>query len=123
MLVTSRLPAKKVRIIDLTEGRFFFGNKQELKPSYIITNYGEKISRVNLLGTIIEKFEGENFSSVTLDDSTGVTNLRQFGAKEFFSGFNVGDIITVIGKVKQFNDELYIISEIVRKIRTLTLDP
>ncbi len=109
------MPAKKIRVSDLSRGRFFHGSKEEMKPSYLITDYGEKVSRVNLFGTVVEKFEGDNFSSITLDDSTGVVQIREFGNKEFFSSIKVGDITSAIGKVKEYNEEVYIVAEIVKK--------
>ncbi len=87
-----------------------------MKPSYLITDFGEKIFRANLLGTVVEKFDGENFSSITLDDASSGIQVRQFGDKDFFASLLVGDIATVVGKVKEFNGEIYVSAEIVKKI-------
>jgi len=68
------------------------------------------------LGTITEKFEGDNFSSISLDDSTAVIKAKVFEQPEFFSSFKVGDLVVVIGKVKEFAEEIYLQAEAVRKI-------
>ena len=114
-----RLPAIKVRIVDLVNGNFVKGSKEELTPSYLITPFGEKISRVNIVGIIIEKFvnENEDYVSIILDD--GSDRIRVKGFKEdasLFSGIEKGDLVLVIGKVKEFLDEIYINAEIVRKV-------
>ena len=51
-----RLTAKKVQISDIVNGKYFPGNKEEMKPSYVITPFGQKISRVNLVATVTDKF-------------------------------------------------------------------
>jgi RPA family protein len=76
-----RLAAKKVRLVDLLNGKFFYGSKEDMKPSYIITPFGERISRVNLIASVTEKFlsENGNYSSITVDDGTEAMRVKTFG--------------------------------------------
>lgn len=114
-----RLPAKKVRIFDIVNGKFFPGEKEEMKASYLITPFGEKISRVNLVCMVTDKFlsDNENYSSITIDDGSGAIRAKTF--KESVSLLRdvvLGNIVLVIGKLKEFNEEVYVNSEIVKRI-------
>lgn len=120
MLVSEkkRVVAKKVRIIDVVNGRYFAGSKEEMKASYVISPFGDKISRVNVVGTVTEKFSSDDgmYSSITVDDTTGIIRVKAFGDdSKRLGNFEIGDTVLVIGKVKQYNGEVYVNSEIVRK--------
>lgn len=120
----TRLPAKKVRISDLLNGKFFYGSKEEMKPAYVITPYGEKVSRVNLCGTVVEKFVSEdgNYSTVTIDDGTEAMRIKSFGISNSFENIETGDLVRVIGKVKEFNAELYVNLEAINKINDINFE-
>ncbi len=66
-----RQVAFKVRIKDIIDGKYIV--EEGWQPNYIITCSGEKISRVNIIGTIVLKSDEENlnYKSVVLDDGTG----------------------------------------------------
>lgn len=114
-----RLPAKKIRIVDIANGKYFPGNKEEMKPSYVITAFGEKVSRVNLVASVMDKFLSEdgNYSTMTIDD--GSESLRVKAFKEdvkLLEDIEVGDMVLVIGKLKEYNGEVYINAEVVKKV-------
>jgi RPA family protein len=120
-----RLPAKKARIWDLVNGRFFPGNKTNMKPSFLITPLGEKISRANLIATVTEKFlnESENYGSLTLDDGTEAMRAKVFRENvKLLKEIEVGDLVLVIGKVKEYWGEIYLNAEIIRKIENLNYE-
>jgi len=114
-----RVPAIKTRIKDLVGGKFFPGNKEQLKPSYVITRYGIKVSRANVVGTVTDKFvnEAEDYMSLSIDDGTASIRVKLFREMvEKFKDIEVGDLVLVIGKVKRYLDEIYINGEIIRRI-------
>lgn len=114
-----RNPAKKVRIKDILEGKFFHGSKEGFKESFLISPFGQKISRVNLVGSVVDKFlsEEENFASLTIDDGSGSIRVKAFGSDvENLKKLEIGDLVEIIGKIKEFNAELYISFEIGRKV-------
>lgn len=121
--MVERSPAKKVRISDLLNGKYFYGSKEEMKPSYVITPFGEKISRVNLIGTVIDKYVSEdgNYSSVTIDDGTEAIRIKSFEGFPF-ENFDLGDMVRIIGKLKEYNTELYISHEIIEKIKDVNFE-
>lgn len=111
-----RQTAKKVRIWDLMNGEFV--KKEGFEPNFIKTPLGEEISRARILGTIVTKFVGENerYAFITVDDGTDTIRLKLFKTIKPFESFNIGDIIDVIGKVKEYEGERYLIPEIIRKV-------
>ena len=113
-----RLPAKKIRIFDIANGKYFPGSKEEMKASYLITPFGEKVSRVNLVASVTEKFlsDDENYCSVTIDDGTESIRVKVFGESvDLLKKVEPSDLVLVIGKIKDYNGEIYINGEIVRR--------
>jgi len=107
----------KARISDVVNSKFI--KKEGLEPSYILTELGQKISRSNLVGTIVDKFMSEdgNYSSITLDDDTDSIRVKAFKEdSNIFDNLEIGDLVMVIGKVREYAGENYIIPEIVKKI-------
>lgn len=80
-------------------------------PSYFSTELGD-ISRVNIMGVVVSK---DPANRLVIDDSSGRIVLRSF-ENEAFAGVNIGDLITVIGRPRVYNEEKYVLPEIVRKI-------
>lgn len=80
----------------------------------------KKVVRLNVVGNIVDKFESEGerrFSVLKLDDGSGQINLRIFADDvEKFKNINQGQTVLVIGVLRQFNDEIYIIPEIIREL-------
>ena len=120
-----RVPAKKVRIYDILNGKYFPGSKEEMKASYVITPFGDKISRVNIIATVIEKFESEdgNYSTIRIDDGTEALRVKFFKEDTaIIKNVDVGNLATIIGKVKEYNGEVYINGEIVRKVDDVNIE-
>jgi len=74
-----------------------------------------KVARVNVIAYSVYKPEGDNMSMV-IDDGTGKINLRAFESTVMFSKIEVGDIVLVVGRIREFNNERYIMPEIVKRI-------
>lgn len=114
-----RLNAKKVRIADAVNGTFFPGSKEEMKAGYVITRFGQKVSRVNLIGSVVDKFMSEdgNYCSVTIDDGTESIRVKAFKEDvEILKNAEPGKIILVTGKLKSYNNEVYVNAEIAREV-------
>ncbi|MBC8494692.1 hypothetical protein H8D36_00900 [archaeon] len=108
-MTLTRQTAKKCMIKDILEGRYV--RREGWEPNYLETNYG-KISRVNLMGLII----GADEYSLTLDDGSGQISLRSFEETTILKGKLVGDIVLVIGRPRLFNEQRFIVPEIIKKI-------
>lgn len=115
-----RLTAKKVRISDIANGKYFSGSREEMKPSYVITPFGQKISRVNMVATVTDKFlsEDENYSAVTIDDGTEAIRVKTFKENvDLLRNIEPGELVLVIGKIKEYNGEVYVNGEVIRKVQ------
>ena len=103
--------ALKVRIKDLIEGEYF--KEEGMTPNYIKDKNGREISRVNLIATVLGFDNNENYNSIILDDGSGKISVRSFE-----DGFdvNIGDVVLVIGRPREYGGEKYLFPEIVKKI-------
>ncbi len=100
------------------------GNYGEDNGPHVISPYGVELRRVVLVGFVVSKFnkeassEGKRFVSVTLDDGTDTIRLKVWGEEEAALLDQVKEKILalVIGKIRKYEDETYIVPEIVKEI-------
>lgn len=82
----------------------------------------KKISRVNVIANAVEKYiqNGEKkFGSITIDDASGQIRLKVFGdGLPLLEKAAQGDTLQVIGVVREYNSELYILPEVVKPVDT-----
>jgi RPA family protein len=114
--IRKRNVAYRLRIGDIlkgspmiSEGKFLF-----LELS------GRNVVRVNLIANCIDKFvqEGERqFGSLTVDDASGQLKLKVFG-DDVSKVVDVmqGDTLQVIGNMREWNGEVYMIPEVCKKV-------
>ena len=111
-----RNTAYKLRIGDILVGKTIFDNDK-----YLYMELGDKkISRVNVIGNIVDKYESEGerkFLFLTLDDGSGQIKLKVFGEEELakFKEVQQGQTVTIIGTVRSWNNETYIQPEIIKE--------
>jgi len=110
-----RLIAKKASIGEIETGTFV--KKEGFVSSYVLTNLGRRLSRVRVLGLIVDKFisPDERYATITLDDSTDTIRCKAFVNTKIFDGFGAGDSVDVFGKIREYNGEVYVIPEIIKK--------
>ncbi|HDI06678.1 MAG TPA: hypothetical protein ENF39_01580 [Candidatus Aenigmarchaeota archaeon] len=130
-----RQVARKIDIKTINSGNFVQVERKSEEdrylPNYIEVN-GMKISRVRVLATVIDKFVSEdgNYATLTLDDTTDTIRCKIFMNSNFsdnisrqnlidleaINNIEKGDLIDVIGKIREYNEERYIQPEIIVKI-------
>ncbi len=112
--------AYKLRIGDLLRGKPILEQSQDSNRLLFVELGDKKLVRVNIVANVIDKFnsEGERrFASLTLDDASGQIRLRLFGEDILkFESLVQGDTLMIIGLLRSFNNELYILPEIIKKI-------
>jgi len=112
-----RFVAYKLRIEHLLSGKPIMESER-----FNFLELGNKqIARVNVVANVVERFfieENERkFASITLDDASGQIRVRAFGDDiEKLRDIVEGDTIRVIGMLRFFNNEIYILPEIVKKV-------
>ena len=104
--------AVKVNISDIINGEYV--KEDGWTPNYVLTNKGH-VSRINVIGVIVSKEESA-YDSLIIDDSTGSISVRSFENKEILKSPQVGQIVVLIGRVREFNGQKYVLAEIVRPI-------
>ena len=102
-----RLTAVKVWIEDIHRSSFI---KRDDAPSSIVFSNGDEASRVNIIGIVVDMGD-----SLVIDDGTSSILVRSFD--EAFN-VSVGACTKIIGRVREFLGEKYIVGEIVK-----TIDP
>lgn len=106
-----RQTAIKLRINDLYDHHISNG---------IIELDGKKITRINIIANVIDKFVSESeskFVSLTLDDASSQIRVKAFGDDvNRIYDMDVGDTILLIGNTRFYNDELYINPEVAKQV-------
>jgi len=77
------------------------------------------INRVNIIANVIDKFSSDekNYSTLTIDDGTGQMRVRAFSDNaKMLENLQPGDTILVIGTLRYFNKEVYILPELTKTL-------
>ena len=107
--------AFKLKIGDVLSGNKIIDGE---KLKFIEAN-GKNVARVNLIANVVDKFiqdDEKKFASITLDDASGQIKLKTFGDDiEKLKLFEQGDTVLAIGMVREWNNEVYVTPEIIKK--------
>lgn len=109
--MTKRWVAHKVSIKNLLSGKPAEDNALEVT--------GIKINRARVLGSVVSKFIGpeDKYAFLVIDDGTETVRVRGFeDSVPLIKEINIGDVVDVIGRIRTYEDEIYIIPEIIKKI-------
>ncbi len=114
--IRKRNVAFKMRIGDILKGKSMMD-----EGKFLFLELGDKkIVRVNILANCVDKFiqDGEKkYASLTVDDASGQIRLKAFGEDiEPLKDIIQGDTLQVIGNVREWNGELYMIPEAIKKV-------
>lgn len=131
--IRKREIAHKLRIGEILRGKPAV-SVQDGRERFNFLELGDrKIVRVNVVANVIDKFIAEGasnfneqdgvarkkFATLTLDDASGQITTRVFGQDvELFQNIAQGQTLMLIGVLRFFNNEIYILPEIVK-----TIDP
>lgn len=114
----SRSVASKVSIKDIVDGEFVRGDSR-WEPNCILTPLMEEVSRIRVLGNVVSRYvdEDERYASIGLDDGSDTISARVFqDGVPLLHEVKLGDIVDVVGKVKEYEDERYINLESVWRV-------
>src|SRR3989344_6803359 len=94
----------------------FIKKEGEWEPNYLEFN-NSQISRVNLIATVVDKFDNDSYCTIIVDDGSGEIRVRAFKDDvHLLKELKKGEMISVIGRLREYNEEVYIIPEIVNNI-------
>ena len=109
MATITRATAKICPLKYLSEGTFV--TQEGWQPNYIQVG-GEHISRVNIIGIVVEKPTPNTFF---IDDGTGSMRVVDFTMTTSTAALQVGDPVLLIARPRKTEDDLFLAAEIVRK--------
>jgi hypothetical protein len=77
----------------------------------------KKVVRLNIFGSVVDKFTSEAYATIVLDDSSGSVRLRVWADDLYmFENIEVGDLVFIVGRWAEYKEEKYVRPEVVRKI-------
>jgi hypothetical protein len=106
-----RKTALRIKINDLSKG-VFVKSGGDFDPSFVRVN-GREVNRVNLMGVVVEV--SDLGDSLSIDDGTGIIEVRIF-SNDLSLDFDIGDLINIIGKPREFNSQIFISCEVAKKV-------
>jgi len=109
--------AHKVKIEDLVNGKYV--RPSESEPSHLLTPWGQRILRAHTIATIIDKFisEDRNYGNLRVDDGSETIRLKAWGQDvQTLDDFKVGDFVDVIGRIREYEGEVYIVPEVIGRV-------
>jgi len=117
-MVQQRQVAYKVWISDLISGNFF-KEEGEWDPNYVVIRNNLKVSRVNVIASVVNKYKNDenSYAYITIDDGSGAVDVRAWREDiGLLDKCEIGDLILLIGRAKEFNENIYVIPELIKKL-------
>ena len=110
-----RPAAYKLKIEDLVRGQYI-RSIEGAEPSHLLTPWGQRVTRARVMGTVVDKFvrEDQSYAALRLDDGSETISIRAWreGVPEL-NRLNVGSTVDVIGRVREFEGEVYLVPELI----------
>ncbi|MGY5875088.1 MAG: hypothetical protein RTU30_05040 [Candidatus Thorarchaeota archaeon] len=107
-----RMTAVRASIADIVDGTYGVDNGPR-----VITQDNVELRRVVLVGSVADHpVLGDTFSSLILTDGTQKISVRAWKTdKAKIKDIEKGSLLMIIGKIRGYNDEVYVVPEIVRE--------
>jgi RPA family protein len=106
--------AYKTSILELLELQLIEGSQEE--SDYLLNLNGEKMFRHNIIAIILQKERVGSITTFLVEDGTGNITIRFFESSSIIEEVSIGDVILIVGKVRNYNQEKYFSPEIVKKV-------
>lgn len=112
-----RQTAYKVWVGDLIKSQYV-EQQGEWDPNYFLVG-NNKVSRVNLVASIISVYENQDktMKSVEVDDGSGSISLKAWSENiNLLNNLDIGTTCLIIGRPRKNNDQIFVTPEIIKKI-------
>jgi RPA family protein len=112
-----RHPAVKIWIASLLTSKSMKDEGEFGSTFFVVGN--RKVARVNLIASIISVYKNEDgsYASADIDDGSGLIRLKSWREDvKNLVGLNVGDLVMVIGRPREYAEEIYVSPEIVKRL-------
>lgn len=118
--IKKRYTAYKFSISQLAQGKLEF-EKDPNDPSRenfkFLAFANKEVNRVNVIANVIDKYQQERYATLTLDDGTGTIRVKAFSdSLPLLESIKLGDTILALGTLRYFNNEIYILPNIIKQL-------
>lgn len=109
------MTARRLMLEDIVNGNYY--KREGFEPNFLVTPSGVKASRVEVVGTVVDTFVNDEstYGALTVDDGSEILRAKFFQDLGDMEGFEEGDIVQIIGKVRKYDDEIYVQPEFMKK--------
>ncbi|MFB6204746.1 MAG: OB-fold nucleic acid binding domain-containing protein [Candidatus Nanohaloarchaea archaeon] len=109
-----RQTAKLTNTEELNSGKYF--QREGFEPNFLLTPEGRRLSRARFVGTVVDTFvnDDETYGSLTFDDGRDTVQVKFFNEIARMQEFDIGDIVEVVGKVREYQGQIYLDAEILK---------
>ena len=111
-IVRKRATAYKLHTSVLISGKWV----EKPTGRYVLTNSGLEVQRARVMGTVVDKFisSQSDYGSITIDDGTETIRVKGWkNQNSLLNSVQIGDIVDVIGKVREYRGEIYLVPELI----------
>ncbi|MBI4149996.1 hypothetical protein HY488_01180, partial [Candidatus Woesearchaeota archaeon] len=110
-----RQTAVKVWVQQITKGQYVATSGWE--PNYVLFR-DRKITRANIMGVVVQKSNSNvlNYDYIIIDDGSDKVMVRVFEDRQLLLDMRVGELVNIVGKPREYANEIYLVPEIIRKI-------
>ncbi len=110
-----RMTARRLMMEDIVNGNYY--KREGFEPNFLITPSGVNASRTEVVGTVVDTFVNDesSYGALTMDDGSEVLRIKFFQDLKDMEGFEEGDIVQVVGKIRKYDDEIYVQPEFLKK--------
>ncbi|MAG60952.1 hypothetical protein CL619_04150 [archaeon] len=111
-----RAEAKLVPLSYLYLGKYVVGN--ETSASYLKLENKEELIRINCVAAVVRREDLGSITVFTIDDGSDNISVRIFDKRKHIDSINVGQVILVVGRIREYNTERYIAAEIIHSVES-----
>ena len=117
MYEAKKQPAYKLDISDITDNPYV-KTDGDFEPNFIDIAGKLKVIRVRILAKVTFRYVSEdgNYASITLNDGKSSIRVKAWQDIKCLKETEKEDMVDIIAKVREWNGEMYLVPEIMRKI-------
>ncbi len=86
------------------------------EPPHLLTPWNQRVTRVRIMGTVVDKFVrgDQTYAALRVDDGSETISVRAWREDvPNLSWIGVGSTVDIIGRVREFEGEVYLVPELV----------
>jgi RPA family protein len=109
-----RAEARIVPLSFLHSGTYIVGN--ETSTSYLKLIDQTELIRINSVAAVVKREDLGAITIFTIDDGSDNISVRFFEPRKILDNIAVGNVVLIIGRIREYNSERYIAAEIIRSV-------